>query len=88
MSREALRRSIRIFPGSKVSWSRWYDAESGRWPSDDPIGFEGQASNLARYVGNSPVHYVDPSGLTGEYLSNPYTSEGVWRAAAGGIGNQ
>jgi RHS repeat-associated protein len=28
--------------GLQNNWNRWYDAEAGRWPSDDPIGFGGQ----------------------------------------------
>jgi RHS repeat-associated protein len=28
--------------GLQNNLNRWYDAEAGRWPSDDPIGFGGQ----------------------------------------------
>jgi RHS repeat-associated protein len=71
--------------GLQNNWNRWYDAESGRWPSEDPIGFGGQDPNLARYVGNSPVQYVDPSGLVNEDFYT--TKDFVW-AAAGGFWNQ
>jgi RHS repeat-associated protein len=48
---------------------RWYDPGVGRFISEDPVGFNGDPTNLARYVGNSPNNFVDPSGLDG-LLSN------------------
>jgi RHS repeat-associated protein len=46
------------------SWYSWMrHMENGRWKSEDPIGFTAGDANLKRYVGNSPVDYVDPSGL-------------------------
>ena len=42
--------------------NRWYDAVTGRWLSQDPIGFFGRDANLYRYCGNSPTNHVDPSG--------------------------
>ncbi|NQT12929.1 MAG: hypothetical protein HQ582_09275, partial [Planctomycetes bacterium] len=41
----------------------WYDPDVGRFVSEDPISFAAGDANLYRYVGNSPVIYVDPSGL-------------------------
>ncbi len=48
-----------------LSWyrARWYDPETGRFVSEDPIGFEAGDTNLNRYVSNSPVNGTDPSGL-------------------------
>ncbi|AFY47866.1 RHS repeat-associated core domain protein [Nostoc sp. PCC 7524] len=43
--------------------ARYYDANLGRFISQDPIGFAGQDVNLYRYVGNNPVNATDPSGL-------------------------
>ena len=43
--------------------NRWYDSSTGRWISQDPIGFAGGDANLYRYVGNSPTNATDPSGL-------------------------
>ncbi|MEO8498209.1 MAG: RHS repeat-associated core domain-containing protein, partial [Planctomycetota bacterium] len=43
--------------------ARWYDANTGRWLSQDPIGFAAQDPNLYRYVGNSANNAADPSGL-------------------------
>jgi RHS repeat-associated protein len=42
--------------------ARYYDSSIGRFVSEDPIGFDGRDANLYRYVGNSPVNYIDPSG--------------------------
>lgn len=37
----------------------------------DPIKYKGNDSNLYRYVGNGPVHTVDPTGLMGKKGKNP-----------------
>jgi RHS repeat-associated protein len=42
--------------------ARWYDPSTGRWMSQDPLGFDAGDSNLYRYVSNSPVANLDPSG--------------------------
>jgi len=55
--------------------ARYYDANIGRFISEDPIGFGG-GINLYAYVGNSPATIIDPSGLvglqpaTGQQLAN------------------
>jgi RHS repeat-associated protein len=41
---------------------RWYDAQQGRFISEDPIGFDG-GLNFYGYVENSPMSLSDPSGL-------------------------
>ena len=41
---------------------RYYDPETGRWPSRDPIGERGGV-NLYGLVGNDGVNYVDYLGL-------------------------
>ena len=43
--------------------ARVYDPGSGRWLSQDPLGFDAGDSNLYRYVNNSPMDATDPSGL-------------------------
>jgi RHS repeat-associated protein len=43
--------------------ARWYDSFSGRWISQDPLGFDAGDSNLYRYVNNGPTGVTDPSGL-------------------------
>ncbi|MFY9609632.1 MAG: RHS repeat-associated core domain-containing protein [Blastocatellia bacterium] len=42
--------------------ARWYDAEQGRFTSEDPIGFQA-GLNLYAYGMNDPVANRDPSGL-------------------------
>ena len=41
---------------------RWYDAESGRWLSKDPIRLSG-GLNLYAFCGNAPILYTDFMGL-------------------------
>ncbi len=43
---------------------RWYDATTGRWMSEDPIGFEGRDNNIYGFVRNSPTNATDPTGTT------------------------
>nr|WP_280113288.1 RHS repeat-associated core domain-containing protein [Salinispira pacifica] len=38
----------------------WYDAENGRFVSEDPVR---DGVNWYAYVGNDPVNFVDPLGL-------------------------
>lgn len=42
---------------------RWLEPGTGRWMSEDPIGFGAGDTNLQRYVSNGPVSYVDANGL-------------------------
>ncbi len=45
--------------------ARYYDANVGRFISEDPAGFAG-GLNLYAYVGGNPILLVDPSGLGAE----------------------
>ncbi|MFT6630090.1 MAG: hypothetical protein ACJAS4_000024 [Bacteriovoracaceae bacterium] len=40
-----------------------YNPKSGRFISEDPIGFQGGDGNLYRYVNNNSINYTDPTGL-------------------------
>ncbi len=42
--------------------ARWYDPTTGRWQSQDPLGFDAGDSNLYRYAFNGPTVLSDPSG--------------------------
>ena len=55
--------------GLQNNLNRWYDSTTGRWISDDPIGFAAGDANLYRYVGNSPTDLIDPTGNVGVTLS-------------------
>lgn len=45
-----------------ISWNRFYDPDTGRYISADPIGLAG-GMNLYGYVGENPVNRVDLMGL-------------------------
>jgi RHS repeat-associated protein len=49
--------------GLQNNLNRWYDAVTGQWMSQDPIGFAAGDDNLRRYVGNSTIGSIDPTGL-------------------------
>lgn len=42
--------------------ARWYDPATGRFMSQDPLGFAAGDANLMRYVGNSATNATDPNG--------------------------
>jgi RHS repeat-associated protein len=47
--------------------ARYYDGNTGRFISEDPIQFLGSA-DFYTYANNGPVRYVDPSGLETEVI--------------------
>ena len=51
------------FTGLNYYRARWYDANLGRFISEDPIGFRGGDVNLFGYVNNNSVNRKDPLGL-------------------------
>ena len=59
-----------------------FNPETGRFLSEDPIGFKGGDTNLYGYVFNNPINLTDP---TGEGLIAGGICEGV--LAIGEIGN-
>jgi RHS repeat-associated protein len=42
--------------------NRWYDPQTGRFLTQDPIGLAGGV-NLYAYAGNNPIAFADPFGL-------------------------
>ncbi|REJ70396.1 MAG: RHS repeat-associated core domain-containing protein, partial [Planctomycetota bacterium] len=48
--------------GLQNNLHRWYDPVTGRWASEDPIGFAAGDANLYRYVGNFSTGATDPEG--------------------------
>jgi RHS repeat-associated protein len=52
--------------GLQDNWRRPYDPTVGQWISEDWITFEAGDANLRRYVNNSPLSFIDPSGLDNE----------------------
>lgn len=49
--------------GEQYNIHRWYDAATGKWVSQDPIGFAAGPSNLFGYVSNAATNMLDPAGL-------------------------
>jgi RHS repeat-associated protein len=54
--------------------ARYYDPETARFLSEDPIGFGSEDANLYRYVSNSPLDTVDPYGDRGTPRIFPVTT--------------
>jgi uncharacterized protein RhaS with RHS repeats len=51
-----------------ISWHRFYDPETGRYITADPIGLAG-GMNLYRYANADPINWFDPDGLTAAAIS-------------------
>jgi RHS repeat-associated protein len=51
--------------------ARYFDPPTGRFLSEDPIGFSG-GLNFYAYVQNSPLNFLDPSGLHSVYYDGQY----------------
>ncbi|MBX9660814.1 MAG: RHS repeat-associated core domain-containing protein, partial [Nitrospiraceae bacterium] len=62
--------------GLQYNRARYYDPKTGRWTSQDPLGFDAGDSNLYRYVKNSPAIHLDPSGFFGGWGSAGTTING------------
>jgi RHS repeat-associated protein len=61
--------------------ARYLDAATGRFISEDPIGFSGGADFYA-YVANDPVNWIDPLGLFAEVICEPIPAmRGGWKYA-------
>ncbi|MCC7084275.1 MAG: hypothetical protein IT427_04630, partial [Pirellulales bacterium] len=59
--------------GSTQGGGRWYDSATGRWLSEDSIGFRGDTSNLYRYVENGATIFVDPNGRELDWTFEPHS---------------
>ena len=63
--------------------ARWFNPQTGRFNSPDPVGFAAGDLNLYRYVGNAPTLATDPYGTTA-WLEQRLT-QGFGTALAGGV---
>lgn len=59
---------------------RYYDPESGRFPTSDPIGLAG-GLNTYSYVYNNPLRYIDPLGLKVYLTSHNISPSSSWHTA-------
>jgi RHS repeat-associated protein len=50
--------------GLNLAVNRMQNPGTGRWTSQDPLGFGAGDANLFRYVDNTPPNAVDPEGLS------------------------
>ncbi|MEJ7594163.1 MAG: RHS repeat-associated core domain-containing protein, partial [Planctomycetaceae bacterium] len=68
--------------------ARSYNPELGRFISQDPIAFAAGDANLYRYVSNSPLTFVDPSGNEGGAIFDGFAAQrsaAVAGATAGAV---
>ena len=61
--------------GLHYNWNRYYDSDTGRYLSADPIGLDG-GMNLYAYVNGDPVNWIDPEGLSQYSITRPETHPG------------
>ena len=50
--------------GLNLAVNRVQNPGTGRWTSQDPLGFAAGDADLYRYVGNAPTNATDPTGLS------------------------
>jgi RHS repeat-associated protein len=65
--------------GFHYDWHRYYDPETGRYLTPDPIGLAG-GMNLYAYVQNDPINYLDPTGLS-KFLIKQFVQRSVKAAS-------
>ena len=59
--------------------NRWFDTTIGRWLSTDPVGFNGNDTNLYRYVKNAVLKFLDALGR--ELISSSNFNPILWETA-------
>jgi RHS repeat-associated protein len=71
---------------------RYYSPQTGRFISEDPIGYASGQTNAYAYVGGNPVQFSDPMGLQfaggGSLTPGPYVPGGGFGPRTPGSGSQ
>jgi RHS repeat-associated protein len=67
--------------GLHYNWNRYYDSGTGRYVTEDPIGFNVRI-NLYLYLFSNPQNYIDPRGL-GPYCGSGWSETFVSDAPNG-----
>jgi RHS repeat-associated protein len=65
--------------GLQHNRARWYDPQTGRWISEDPMGFGAGDANLYRYAGNGQTNAVDPSGYAVRFVPRSHSPHDIGR---------
>jgi hypothetical protein len=65
----------------KTYRARYYNPATGRFLSEDPIGFAGSGTNFYAYAADNPISYRDPTGLANQNLFDPSTDPDLHSAA-------
>ena len=50
--------------------ARWYDSNTGRFVSQDPLKFGAGDRDLYRFVGASPTNITDPTGMADDLTTS------------------
>jgi len=66
------------FTGLHYYRARFYDANLGRFISEDPIGFAGGDINLYGYVRNNSLNNIDPRGLEPSAFDHLFGDGGIF----------
>ena len=69
-----------VATGLQWNINRWYDAEVGRWVSEEPIGFRENDTNLYCYIQNNTMGYVDYLGRFAETAAAISVGTVSWKA--------
>jgi RHS repeat-associated protein len=76
-------RELDVETGLQFKRARYYDSGTGRWLTQDPLGFDAGDSNLYRYVTNKPTVATDPSGFDEFEWMDPFDLRFSQRTAGG-----
>jgi RHS repeat-associated protein len=55
--------------------ARYYNPTTGRFLSEDPMGFAGSGTNLYAYASNNPMRFRDPFGTCNQDNQDPLFSQ-------------